>query len=77
MPREAREPGFEVAVEVEQGGRPSSFDGNFSSELDAWLVIPRGHEPGPGDLRELMRWTLAGHLSWAVFPVDVADEDEP
>ena len=69
MSRGARDRG-EVGVEVEQGGRPRSFDGNHTSDLDSWYVVPEGTDVDDIETFHLMRLTVLGHLSWCLFPVD-------
>lgn len=69
----ARDRDSEVAVEVEPDGRLRSFDGNFTDDLDSWLLGPLGLDATtrPAEIAELMDWTLRGHLSWCVFLVDI------
>ena len=64
------------AVEVEQGGRPDSFDGNHSNNLVSWFVVnnsKRIEDIHEGDLNQLMHWTAMGHLAWVVVPVSLPE----
>lgn len=61
------------AVEVEEDGRPTSFDGNHTNRIVSWLIpVPGQKFEGLDEeqILQLMRWTVAGHLAWVVFPID-------
>lgn len=61
--------------EVEQGGRPSSFDGNHTGDTTGWLVLPAGRSPSEADWDVLVEWLIAGHLAWFVFPTQKPELD--
>jgi hypothetical protein len=63
--------GYVDAVEVSDG-RPG-FDGNRTDRLTSWLIPYPGNVFTPLDdtaFDQLMEWTVGGHLSWCVFPID-------
>lgn len=73
MRRGARDRRQEMeAVEVQQGGRPDSFDGNHSNALVSWLLLDHSKDiesMHADDMQHLMNWTAMGHLAWCVFPI--------
>lgn len=61
------------AVEVEESGRSTSFDGNQTNRIQRWVIPQRGKKfegLDDDDLDVLVNWMLWGDLSWVVFPID-------
>lgn len=62
------------AVRDRRKGRGRALiDGNETRRLTSWLVPFPGSVWEPLDeeqLDKLMEWTVEGHLSWCVFPID-------
>lgn len=60
-------------VEGVSDGRRSTFDGNYTRTLTSWLIPFTGtawEELDEDQYNQLMEWTVNGHLSWCVFPID-------
>lgn len=72
--RRARDRSLVIAVEADVGR--SSFDGNHTNDVTSWLIAFENQVYVPlddADYRNLMEWTMAGHLAWVVFTFDNLD----
>lgn len=68
--RGARDRRSSGAVEAPSGR--STFDGNHTKNILAWVIPFVGMdwtELDQDQLDTLMAWTLRGHLAWVVFPI--------